>query len=487
MPRRAPCLETSEQSTHAATRIQAAIRGYAARKKYKITPINLNAIQPGFVYCTGNEPCFSVPDNLKSHEPFALIATSCLYVLYVAHLFCATQTNFIPKIYIVDINPRVKDFWLIIQDIFRCSANLTEFSDNIKKDEEQFTLPNTDKPIVDLKTPFKTHAENMTKVIQYICGTIEFERVKKIVSNLVVFTHDWTDPALFQTIKAICTLIGLKSMYAYASNIISCIDLGCFDQDPKIAQMFRNIAMLKPIATVHANIDPTTNIPTRVNCYAGAGDLAQLQCDIGSMERSKTQITCAYNCALRACQSREYSHAYWLALSGYHLFIRVFWRPNLQCVFQNADLVMSPTAGLAVPKNSSMSPESRPASANQDDVPETIKRCSGKIAHVKQCCCSPTQEQMPAFALLCHILSASAHQLSQSRMEAEVCQLTLDTVLRYLMEAQALLAKTDQPILLQDTTNRILQVQETVKNHRQIQPQSTDSTAQTSVSMSKTL
>lgn len=258
---------TQAIETLAATKIQNTARMFQAKRKYSIAPCKTTMTDT--VFCTGNDPKgLTIAPHLKSTEPFALIATSCLRSLDIAAGFCADHTDYVPKIYIVDINKNVRIFWLMIKTIFNCSHTFDELFQNITANQQDL-LPLIGNDTIDLF--------DMLMQLKDVATKISFNRLKKIVQNLVPLTHDWTDKEAIKNIKAICDAIGLKKIYVYASNILSCIDEKNFDKEPEIKQMLENIQALMPVASVYSDIDLEKRKPGEIMCLDGAGDLAFLQ------------------------------------------------------------------------------------------------------------------------------------------------------------------------------------------------------------------
>jgi len=247
-------------SNNAALKIQTAVRGYLAKKNYKINP--LEKIITEHVFCVGNDPIIQIPSKLKSDRQIVLVATSGLRVLDIAGQFCASNTTYTPKICIVDINTNVKLFWLGIKEkIFEKAKSIEDVIKNINDNQYQLCgLPSRFSP---------HHNSEISAIIEALKKySLEFgfDRLKKMVANVVAITHDWTDPDLFLKLKNIFNKIGLNDVYIYPSNIITCIDAGRFDADPRINQMFKNIMILNPRVSIYSNIQPELGMPSLMIC-----------------------------------------------------------------------------------------------------------------------------------------------------------------------------------------------------------------------------
>lgn len=317
----------SDAHSAAALRLQCAMRGYLARKRYKITPPT--GTLPSEVYCTGNDPAVLIPEHLKSKEQFAVVGTSCLRVLDIAAMFCASDTNFIPKIFVVDINPHVREFWLVIKTIFNCSTSIEELQQHI------FTNQANLHGLLDTVAPFSDRASQMLKLLGNVAVNFGFERLKKMVANLVSLTHDWTDPNAFQKIKNICELTGFSTVYTYSSNILACIDPYLFDADPHVAQLLKNVAILNPRASIFSDYDPVRSMPGKMLCYTGTGERSQLAQDIGTRFTKKRCIAEQSVVFSKKFREKLFSEALPYAIVAYNNFSRL---PNIITKLEKMEL-----------------------------------------------------------------------------------------------------------------------------------------------------
>jgi len=291
-----------EQQQRAALRIQSAVRRYTVKKKYKITPL-VEKLEGPLQYI-GNDPDVFIPDALKSDKPFVLVGTSCLRVLDIAAMFCAKETVFVPKVIVVDANPAVREFWLCIKQIVE---NFSDIGDLVCFFTNMFG---------------RTRMNECRVICQFlvaISNEFGFDRLKKMIGNVVPLTHDWTDPQVIFKIKNICDRIGLDIVYTYTSNILACIDsFDDFDSNPKVDQLLRNIETLKPRASVFSDCDLSLRCsPSKMLCYSGAGNRAQLVLDIGMRSAKKRYIAEARGLFFEKFKEQDFRGAYAIAVAAF--------------------------------------------------------------------------------------------------------------------------------------------------------------------------
>ncbi len=263
-----------EHSKRAAIKIQSLFRGYSARRRFAIKPLEEKEASISGAFCTGNDPDnLLVPAQLKSDKPFALVGTSGARSLDIALSFCAENTTFIPKIYIVDRSINVKAFWSILQRCFAKAADLEAVKANIILSQDNFAKVITCCP-----------CHSLPALVTLLAGLeqgFSFDRLKAMVMNVSMILGDWADPILFTKLKNICDASGFEAVYAYSSNIVSCSDFGDFAEEKCVAAILNNIKTLNPKASVYSNRDKDKRRPTKIFCYQGPGSVGQLKQDIG--------------------------------------------------------------------------------------------------------------------------------------------------------------------------------------------------------------
>ena len=329
--RPAPLDQKILEEAVACMKIQKAVRFFQA-KKFKIKPLPVDKQSPGFVYSVGNDPDVVIPDELKSKDQFALVCTSGLRVLDIAALFSENQANFIPKIFVVDINPEVKEFWIIIKTIFNCSQSLSDLFSNFENNKKL------------LREVLKSESEDelefyLSRMLTLLVGVFNkfgFDHLKKMINNLVSITHDWTDPNVFHKIKNICDRVGLNNIYTYTSNIMDCISSEAHLRDqPNVLQMLKNISILNPRASIFSNLDIEKKSPTKMICYSGSPTLDQLEIEFGERTGLKKYISKLTKVFADKFRSKDFSGAFISAKRAYEIYSNL---PNISDRLEKAEL-----------------------------------------------------------------------------------------------------------------------------------------------------
>ena len=241
----------------------------------------------------------------------------------IASLFSADQTDFIPKIFVVDINPKVKDFWLTIKIIFNCSTSTKDLLQNLLNNKAILNEILKAENDLYLLSCFN----EILELLKDVSKKFGFERLKKTVKNLVSITHDWTDPKVFHKIKNICHSVGLDKIYAYSSNILDCISSEAYlKEQPTVLQMLKNISLLDPRASIFSNIDVQKSSPTKMICYPGSPTCDQLEKELGgrvAIKRYAQVLSSKFKIEFNA---KRFPEALVLAEEAYQLYSRL---PNL--------------------------------------------------------------------------------------------------------------------------------------------------------------
>lgn len=263
----------AQYSTSAATRIQSAFRGYLARKKYRIQPTNNPVLEDVFVF--GNDPTLTIHDEFISKEQFALIGTSGLRALSIATYLCDEHTDFIPKIFIIDHNQNVKKFWEIIIDAFYKKKSMGGVFNYIAHHQENEVIADNSRGILSFLDDLQKH--------------VGFYRLKKIVCNTALIVGNWQDKNLFVKIKNVCDQLEISRIYVYASNILTCMDIGndlLFENDPLIAQVLQNIKSLNPFASIHSDLSIHSQhcLPQSIFMWRGTGDTEILKNNLSAIK-----------------------------------------------------------------------------------------------------------------------------------------------------------------------------------------------------------
>jgi hypothetical protein len=249
-----PDAQNSLIKTKAATAIQAGARGFFARQRYCIRETDMFDLQKYPTFIVGNDPC--MPKALSQYaepiEKIALVGTSGLRSVSIA---CEMGQNLAhtPKIFIVDNSFEVHQFWLKFRTFME--------EDQLTKTHALFSanLPKL------LETTKEFCRQPSNQILQQTwCGSVEFpdqdasnfmqtiiekhgyERFRATVRHVSLIRQSWEDRQTFTKLKNIINTLGINTVYAYPSNIVTLMS----DYHIEDA-MLRNIQQLSPKLSIH--------------------------------------------------------------------------------------------------------------------------------------------------------------------------------------------------------------------------------------------
>lgn len=264
---------------------QSRIRGARARKAYAIKQLNNSSLAVHSLMPKGNDPANLIAKcaGIKVKGSMALIATSGLRCVELAcHLASASRCT--PKLYIVDNSRMVVEFWQQIKTVFELMAHPGQLPEFLEK--HVYRLPFYIKAArggrFDSDLP-KNSAIEVNSLLVDLFERFGFERVRAVINSAVIIRGDWTDNALFHKIRNICRAIGVESIYAYPSNIPSC--LKALGRPGKALASLCSLSLLKPTAAIITDYDSLQGRPGDTYVYASPLSFKVVLQDLGLIER----------------------------------------------------------------------------------------------------------------------------------------------------------------------------------------------------------
>ncbi len=259
--------EYTFQEKKAAVKIQQAYRRHTNQKKFGFKQLNFNLTRftgewarnsqkfNFTIFATGNDPELT---NLASHRApnngqIAIVGTSGLRILSIA---CELNMNArIPKVIIIDNEKDVYLFWNSIRYLAAISTSDIAFLKNI---QEHFK---NDKKIHVGSTKIKSNQidnGNPKIFLEKLINKFSFNYVKSIILATAVIKQSWADAKTVTSIGNILKHEGIEIVYAYLSNIISCVS------SANRTTILENIARLNPVMAIHTDLCPTHHVPKKV-------------------------------------------------------------------------------------------------------------------------------------------------------------------------------------------------------------------------------
>lgn len=219
----------------AASKIQSAVRGFLARKNYRISQLPEKDKVSYKVLITGNDPVIEgLPQHAKE-EQIALIGTSGMRSLEIA---CQLSSG-TPKLIIIDNSKQVTEFWRKARELI-CKA-----------DSKESYLSSLSYYVEISKCDRQGLKVEEFKYLEELFETYGFDRLKKIISSVTVLTQSWADKDTLFKVKNILALTNIKTIYAYPSNIVAYIH-----EEGKIESaqdVLKNIEILNPNLAIHTD------------------------------------------------------------------------------------------------------------------------------------------------------------------------------------------------------------------------------------------
>lgn len=235
----------------AATKIQAHVRGFFAKKKYKYHSLSKDQLRSYNTNVPGNDPNIL---NLPRHHfntQVALVATSGVRSVHIA---CELGGK-LPKIFLIDNSRHVIDYWHYIQREMKTANNKSEFFAALTAYTLRCAEP---QDIVEVLVRHKELKEDI-RYYAFLFENYEFSRCKSIILNTSVIPQSWEDESTFRKIKHTCSHLRYDKLYAYASNIASYLHIK--GQSASARKVLENIQLLEPDLAIHSDLVPSNHGP----------------------------------------------------------------------------------------------------------------------------------------------------------------------------------------------------------------------------------
>jgi len=258
--------------------IQAFWRGCTAKRKFSLPKREFHEKRYSFLPI-GNGPTIhevSPPVEFIG-GPFSLITTGSLRAIDTALAISKNRgkDRSIPKIYLIDFQKRVIDFWKDIKKTFSKISSASEIEDAVKADiytKYYFT---------EILKKYSAGQEHLVGSCFDVCAylnalaeTYSFEIIQRCIQNLCPILGSWDDATLFLKLNNILDTLGLSTRYLDPSNILSYgADFGGLN----LEQFFQCIAILKPTAQLHSDYCIRLNKPLNVYFFSGPVSEAELR------------------------------------------------------------------------------------------------------------------------------------------------------------------------------------------------------------------
>lgn len=268
-------LELSESKlVFSAIAIQAFWRGFTAKRKFSLPKREFYEKRYSFLPLGNGPTIHKASPSVKFIDgPFSLITTGCLRAIDTG--LAIGKGCSIPKIYLIDFQKKVMDFWKDIKKIFSKISSASEIEDAVKADiytKYYFT------EILKKHSVGQEHLVgscfDVCAYLNVLAQTYSFEIIQRCIQNLCPILGSWDDPALFVKLNNILDTLGLSTRYLDPSNILSSgADFGGLN----VEQFFQCIAILKPTAQLHSDYCSRLKEPRNVYFFSGPVSEAELR------------------------------------------------------------------------------------------------------------------------------------------------------------------------------------------------------------------
>lgn len=227
----------SSVSEHAAaTIIQSGFRGFLARKRHAITQIPNQNREFYSVLIYGNDPLI---DGLPLHskeDHIALIGTS---GMRSADIACQLSCG-ITKLIIIDNSEQVIAFWHVARALIKKTSTKDLFLSELGE----------------YVTASKCNRRDLTKIefsyLNQLFDQYGFQKLQKIIGGVTVIAQSWVDRDVMVKVKNSLTFLGIKTIYAYPSNIVA--HLRAEGQRSNANRVIYNIELLNPTLAIHTDL-----------------------------------------------------------------------------------------------------------------------------------------------------------------------------------------------------------------------------------------
>ncbi len=246
------------KSEKAAVVIQKNIRGFFARKKYRINHLARNQQTNYLTFVVGNDPF--MPEELgRYNEPdkkIALIATSGLRAVSLA---CKLgNKNNTPKIILIDNSAEVYEFWYKIREFVKKPVDgqtVDEASNLFLKNLPTFLNENKslyrelpDDACVNENSEVKYLNQNINIYFSALIKKYGYEYVQSVIAHTSLIKQSWANADVFAKVKNILAYHKIDNVFMYPSNILDCID------DVHVQnEILENIAKINPTLTIYSD------------------------------------------------------------------------------------------------------------------------------------------------------------------------------------------------------------------------------------------
>jgi hypothetical protein len=238
-----------------ATIIQAAFRGYLARKKYSIHSIQASLGLDYEAFLIGNDPVIAGLNKyaVKTGN-MVLVATSCFRAIAMAcRLANQSDKTIIPRVIIIDNSRQVIELWRIVIRIFKDSLDemvfMQKFPALMAKHAYLFR-------VLDIINSPNNHTrypdQDASHFFSHLFAVYGFEYIRKIVMNTIVKMQSWENAELFGKLKNIFNRTDVTQIVMYPSNIVASYTLE--KNSEIINSILQNIKLLNPVVTIHTDL-----------------------------------------------------------------------------------------------------------------------------------------------------------------------------------------------------------------------------------------
>ncbi len=250
----------------AAITIQKYMRGFFAKKNYKINHLSSEQQTSYLTFVVGNDPL--MPKSLNNYHnndgKIALIATSGMRAVSLA---CKLgNINNTPKIILLDNSSKVYKFWHAMREFINNSAyaataelfvqSLPLFLNQHKHLFRDFAA---DQFLKYQTSNVQYLNQNINNYFKGLINKYSYAYMKAVILHTSLIKQSWADVDVFVKIKNILNHNAINQIFMYPSNIIDCVQ----DQNIK-EQILNNIIKVNPQLTIHTHTCDTHKHPEQV-------------------------------------------------------------------------------------------------------------------------------------------------------------------------------------------------------------------------------
>jgi hypothetical protein len=223
-----------EELTDAAIKVQASIRGFFAKRKYKLTHKAIDSCTNYNLFVRGNDPEIHCLPRHSSSDKVLLIGTSGLRTLEIA---CQLGSAHL-KILLLDNSRHVIQFWRGLQRLMKDATSEIGILDRLA-------------PITCPCSQCMASNKADTQYFASLCLEHGFDKIKHMILHASIIPQDLGNKETFRVISNLVAYHQYQGVYAYLSNIVAYV---ANTDEASAKGILENIALLNPTLAIHTDL-----------------------------------------------------------------------------------------------------------------------------------------------------------------------------------------------------------------------------------------